>query len=132
VGAGIRPADLARPTHLPAHAALPKLSRTARLRLLPLGRAHRRRAAHEASDDRQQSESEMTRHAFRQLVEEAIDTIPRRFARHVRNVAIVIEDEPSAELLSEAGLDPGDTLLGLYQGTPLVERGWNHGNAVPT
>lgn len=73
----------------------------------------------------------MTRHAFRQLVEEAIDTIPRRFARHVRNVAVVIEDEPSAELLREAGLETGDTLLGLYQGTPLIERGWNHGNAVP-
>lgn len=73
----------------------------------------------------------MTRQAFRALVEEAIDTIPRRFARHVRNVAVVIEDEPSPELLDEVGIEPPDTLLGLYQGTPLPDRGWSYGNTLP-
>ncbi len=73
----------------------------------------------------------MTRQAFRQLVEEAIDTIPPRFARQVRNVAVIIENEPSLELLAEMGLDGDDTLLGLYQGTPLTDREWNHGNALP-
>ena len=73
----------------------------------------------------------MTRDAFRALVEEAIDTIPRRFAREVRNLAIVIEDEPSADLLDEMEIEPPDTLLGLYQGTPLTERQWGHGNALP-
>jgi predicted Zn-dependent protease with MMP-like domain len=73
----------------------------------------------------------MTREAFRALVEEAIDTIPRRFAREVRNLAIVIEDEPSPELLDEMEIAPPDTLLGLYQGTPLTERQWGHGNALP-
>lgn len=73
----------------------------------------------------------MTREEFRELVEEAIDTIPRRFAREVRNLAIVIEDEPSEELLDEMEADePGD-LLGLYQGTPLNERGWGYGNQLP-
>ena len=65
----------------------------------------------------------MTREEFRELVEEAIDTIPRKFAREVRNLAIVIEDEPSDELLEELEMDPNeDTLLGLYQGTPLPDR----------
>lgn len=73
----------------------------------------------------------MTRDAFRALVAEAIDSIPERFARHVRNVAIVIEDAPSDELLEEMGIEPPDTLLGLYQGTPLPERTWDHGNALP-
>ena len=73
----------------------------------------------------------MTREAFRALVEEAIDTIPRRFAREVRNLAIVIEDEPSAALLEEMDMDPDDLLLGLYQGTPLNERGWGYGNQLP-
>jgi predicted Zn-dependent protease with MMP-like domain len=73
----------------------------------------------------------MTRDAFRALVEEAIDTIPRRFAREVRNLAIVIEDEPSPQLLEEMEMEPGDTLLGLYQGTPLTERQWGHGNVLP-
>ncbi|MGE3276237.1 MAG: metallopeptidase family protein [Vicinamibacterales bacterium] len=73
----------------------------------------------------------MTRAAFRSLVEEAIDTIPPRFAAQVRNVAIVIEDSPSPALLAEMEIGPGETLLGLYSGTPLTEREWNHGNALP-
>lgn len=73
----------------------------------------------------------MTREAFKALVEEAIDTIPRRFAREVRNVAIVIEDEPSPGLLAEMEVEPPDTVLGLYQGVPLTERQWSHGNMLP-
>jgi predicted Zn-dependent protease with MMP-like domain len=77
-------------------------------------------------------EAAMTRARFQGLVEEAIETIPRRFARHVRNLAVVIEDEPSDELLEELELDPSsDTLLGLYQGTPLPDRGWAYGNTLP-
>ena len=65
----------------------------------------------------------MTRDAFRALVEEAIDTIPERFAREVRNLAIVIEDHPTDEQLDQFDdMEPGDTLLGLYEGTPLTER----------
>jgi len=73
----------------------------------------------------------MTRDEFRELVEEAIDTIPRRFAREVRNLAIVIESEPSEELLDEMDIDEPGSLLGLYQGTPLNERGWGYGNQLP-
>ena len=73
----------------------------------------------------------MTREAFRGLVEEAIDTIPRRFAREIHNVAIVVEDRPSAELLAEMEMEPPDTLLGLYQGVPLTERQSGHGNVLP-
>ena len=73
----------------------------------------------------------MTREHFRELVEEAIDTIPLRFARQVRNLAIVIEDEPSDELLDEMEIEEGGGLLGLYQGTPLNERGWGYGNQLP-
>ena len=73
----------------------------------------------------------MTREEFRELVEEAIDTIPRKFARQVRNLAIVIEDEASADLLDEMDADGPRDLLGLYQGTPLNERGWGYGNTLP-
>jgi predicted Zn-dependent protease with MMP-like domain len=73
----------------------------------------------------------MTREQFRELVAEAIDTIPARFAREVKNLAIVIEDEPSDELLEDLDMDPEeDTLLGLYQGTPLPER-FQYGNTLP-
>jgi predicted Zn-dependent protease with MMP-like domain len=42
-----------------------------------------------------------------------------------------VEDEPSDELLDEMDIDPPDTLFGLYQGTPLTERAWDYGNALP-
>jgi predicted Zn-dependent protease with MMP-like domain len=71
------------------------------------------------------------RQAFERLVEEAVATIPRRFRDAIRNVAVIIEDEPSPELLEEMGIEPPDTLFGLYQGTPLTERQWAHGNDMP-
>ena len=73
----------------------------------------------------------MTRERFTQLVEEALAEIPRRFRREMKNVAVVVEDEPSQELLDEMEMEPDDTLFGLYQGTPLPERGWSFGNALP-
>jgi predicted Zn-dependent protease with MMP-like domain len=73
----------------------------------------------------------LTREYFHELVKEAIDTIPLRFARAVHNLAIVVEDEASEELLDEMDLDGPRVLLGLYQGTPLNERGWGYGNQLP-
>ena len=49
----------------------------------------------------------------------------------MRNIAIVVEDEPSPELLDEMEIEPPDTLLGLYQGTPLTERTSAYGNVLP-
>ena len=73
----------------------------------------------------------MTRERFTQLVEEALREIPRRFRKEMKNVAVVVEDEPPPELLEEMGVEPGDTLFGLYQGTPLTERTWGFGNNLP-
>jgi predicted Zn-dependent protease with MMP-like domain len=71
------------------------------------------------------------RAAFEHLVADALRTIPRRFRDAMQNIAIVVEDEPSADLLAEMEIDPPDTLLGLYQGVPLTERGWGSGNQLP-
>lgn len=73
----------------------------------------------------------MTRDEFRTLVDEALATIPDQFREAMQNIAIVVEDEPSARALDETGIEPPDTLLGLYEGTPLTERQWAHGNALP-
>ena len=73
----------------------------------------------------------MTRERFEQLVAEAITLIPRRFRREMTNIAVVVEDEPSAELLDELEIEPPDSLYGLYQGTPLTERTWGYGNTLP-
>jgi predicted Zn-dependent protease with MMP-like domain len=68
---------------------------------------------------------------FERLVAEALASIPRRFRKAMQNIAIVVEDEPSPDLLEEMEIEPPDTLLGLYQGTPLTERRWDHGNTLP-
>ncbi len=73
----------------------------------------------------------MTRRRFQRLVEEALRRLPRRFRDAIDNVAVVVEDEPPPDLLEELGIEPPDTLFGLYQGTPLPERSWSHGNALP-
>jgi predicted Zn-dependent protease with MMP-like domain len=68
---------------------------------------------------------------FESLVAEALASIPRRFKRAMHNIAIVVEDEPSPDLLDEMEIEPPDTLLGLYQGTPLTERSSSYGNTLP-
>jgi predicted Zn-dependent protease with MMP-like domain len=73
----------------------------------------------------------MTREEFAVLVEEALHDIPRRFRRAMKNVAVVIEDEPPPDVLDELDVEPDDTLFGLYQGTPLTERRWDYGNSLP-
>ena len=73
----------------------------------------------------------MQREKFEDLVGDALASIPREFRDAMKNIAIVVEDEPSRQLLREMEIDPPDTLFGLYQGTPLTERGWDYGNALP-
>ena len=73
----------------------------------------------------------MTRTKFRELVDEALDSIPERFRDAMQNIAILVEDEPSAEQLESVDIEPPDTLLGLYEGIPLPERQWAHGNTLP-
>ena len=73
----------------------------------------------------------MTRAEFEQQVVEALKTIPERFRDAMQNIAIVVEDEPDPRLLQEIEAGPDDTLFGLYTGTPLTERQWSHGNALP-
>jgi predicted Zn-dependent protease with MMP-like domain len=73
----------------------------------------------------------MTRAEFERLVVEATALIPKRFRREMKNLALVVEDEPSAALLEEMEIEPPDSLYGLYQGTPLPERTWGYGNQLP-
>jgi predicted Zn-dependent protease with MMP-like domain len=68
---------------------------------------------------------------FERLVAEALGGIPRRFKAAMSNLVILVEDEPSPELLAEMDIEPPDTLFGLYQGIPLTERSWSYGNTLP-
>src|SRR5438552_633992 len=66
----------------------------------------------------------MDRRAFEKLVEESIRELPEELRKKLQNVAIIIEDHPSEELVREMDLSEEETLFGLYEGVPLTERGY--------
>jgi len=68
---------------------------------------------------------------FERLVAEAIDALPAPFAARLQNVEIVIEAWPSRRQLRDSETPAGDTLLGLYEGVPLTERGGGYGMVLP-
>jgi predicted Zn-dependent protease with MMP-like domain len=51
----------------------------------------------------------------------ALDSIPDPFASALDEVAIVIDDEPTAAQRRESGLRPDEDLYGLYEGVPRTE-----------
>jgi predicted Zn-dependent protease with MMP-like domain len=68
---------------------------------------------------------------FDKLVQVAYGQIPSQFRKRLQNVAMVVETEPSAAQLAQAGVGPGGTLLGLYQGRPLTQRSVFESFAMP-
>lgn len=69
----------------------------------------------------------MPRNNFEQLVEEGFARLPEWVRQRIKNVAVLIEAEPSKEERREQGLGEDETLLGLYKGVPLSERGSYYG-----
>lgn len=68
---------------------------------------------------------DLTRAEFESVVAEALDSLPQRFAKLVRNVAIAVEEEPSDEDLESRDGDEADDdteLFGIYRGVALTER----------
>lgn len=53
---------------------------------------------------------------FEELVRQAVRRLPASYRRLLDNVAVVVEEEPSREVLEEMGLESEDDLLGLYTG----------------
>jgi len=60
----------------------------------------------------------LSRQDFETLVAEAVKGLPKEFRRHLANVEIEVQEEPSEEALEAVGLKPeeSDELLGLYWG----------------
>jgi len=68
---------------------------------------------------------------FDELVEQALAKVPRRFRARMRNLALVVESEPSTSQLRNLGGSRGTTLLGLYEGRPLTQRSVSDGFTMP-
>lgn len=64
----------------------------------------------------------MDRPVFEELVQQGLARIPERFRKLLRNIAIVVTDEPTPVQLQKSGIRPGSLLLGLYEGVPRVSR----------
>lgn len=107
--------DSARPSHLQTQALVRALRNSDLLRLL----------SEEMTPD------EFPAEQFQQLVTEAISSLPKRFRDAMVNMAIVVEDEPTPDQLRQVEVEPPDTIYGLYEGIPLPERQWAHGNVLP-
>ncbi len=73
----------------------------------------------------------MTRREFEDLVESALKKLPRPFKAKLRNIAVVVEDWADDETLAEMGIEPPDTLYGLYRGVDLTRRDSFYGNVLP-
>ena len=69
----------------------------------------------------------MRRGEFEALVHEGYGQLPSWVRMKIKNVAILVEDEPSREVRKQEGLGNDETLLGLYQGIPLSARGEEYG-----
>ena len=56
------------------------------------------------------------------LAEAALAALPQRLSRHVRDVAILVEDLADEETLAAMEIDNAWELTGLYRGIPMTER----------
>ncbi|HJW82903.1 MAG TPA: metallopeptidase family protein [Anaerolineae bacterium] len=72
-----------------------------------------------------------TEEEFHLLIDEALASLPPDLRERMSNVAIVVENAPSAAQLRRNRVPPGGTLLGLYEGIPLTQRTAHYGNVVP-
>src|SRR5512140_2514318 len=71
------------------------------------------------------------RDKFDRLVQDAVLDIPAPFRKRIENVAIVVEEEPSAHDLRRTRCPREATLLGLYTGVPLTARTSSYGLVLP-
>ena len=69
----------------------------------------------------------MEKQEFEELISDGFALLPEWVRKKIKNVAILVEDEPSREIRKQEHLADDETLLGLYQGIPLSARGENYG-----
>jgi predicted Zn-dependent protease with MMP-like domain len=68
---------------------------------------------------------------FEDFIAAALDALPERYQKHLNNVVIVAEDDPSPEQRVKLHLHDGMTLFGLYEGIPLTQRGNGYSMVLP-
>jgi len=73
----------------------------------------------------------MDKRKFEQLVEEALSEIHKEFKKYLKNITIIVEDNPPLDVFDRLGVNRRGLILGLYHGVPLKHRGPYYGNIPP-
>ena len=68
---------------------------------------------------------------FEELVRQAVGELPGDFLAIMENVDVQVRRWPTRRQLGNAILDEGETLLGLYEGVPVTDRGGNYNMVLP-
>ena len=59
---------------------------------------------------------------FDRIVKKALRRVPAEIRRHLDNIIISVRKRPSRQMLREMDMPPGETLFGIFEGVPLIER----------
>jgi predicted Zn-dependent protease with MMP-like domain len=73
----------------------------------------------------------MEKEEFEKLVQAGLDEIPKKFLKKLKNISVVVEDEPTAEQRIKLRLKKRDGLFGLYEGIPLTDRSSGYFGVLP-
>lgn len=73
----------------------------------------------------------MQRGRFLKLIRRALAEIPEPFDRALEEIDVLVERCPTPHQRRIAGLGPGETLFGLYEGVPRTERDSGYGMVLP-
>lgn len=68
---------------------------------------------------------------FDAVISEAFDELPKQYTENMKNVAIVMADDPSEDQRVKLRLRCHETLFGLYEGIPLTKRGAGYNLVLP-
>jgi len=68
---------------------------------------------------------------FQSLAEKAVASLPTKFRIAMDNVVICVEEEADVDTLAQMREKAPNSLLGLYQGLPLPERGVGYAGHLP-
>ncbi len=59
---------------------------------------------------------------FDAIVKKALRRVPAEIGQHLDNIIISVRKRPSKKLLREMDVSEDDTLFGVFEGIPLIER----------
>lgn len=73
----------------------------------------------------------VSKEVFGEIIAKTLAELPTQFAKAMETTRLEIRDRPTARMLREAEVPPGQTLLGLYHGRPETRRSVEESGTMP-